>query len=140
MKECTKCHVEKPLDEFSNVKIKERIYKQSACKKCRSDYRNAKRKANPNKETLRKRIQRLKSKYGISLDTYNEIYLEQEGKCKICNEPSKKLDVDHCHNTMKIRGLLCSKCNIGLGHFKDSSESMLRAIQYLKDTNTDKSI
>jgi Recombination endonuclease VII len=77
-----------------------------------------------------------KRKYGISLDTYNDMLKTQGGVCEICEQSCKsgrRLAVDHCHTTNKVRGLLCSACNQGLGLFKDSPELMLKAIQYLKD-------
>jgi beta-N-acetylglucosaminidase len=77
----------------------------------------------------------LKKAYGISLDEYNSILLAQSGKCKICkkhySEFTIALAVDHCHNTGKIRGLLCDSCNRGLGYFKDSRDLLLEASNYL---------
>lgn len=56
----------------------------------------------------------------------------QSGKCLICNEIPKRLVVDHCHTSGKVRGLLCDHCNTGLGRFKDSPELLMAAIRYLK--------
>lgn len=56
-------------------------------------------------------------------------------KCEIC---SKQLDVpyvDHCHTTKKVRGILCNKCNFGIGHFDDNPALLESAIRYLKDKN-----
>lgn len=60
----------------------------------------------------------------------------QGGNCKICrNKPTRRrLDVDHCHDTGKIRGLLCENCNKGLGIFKDDPELFDRAKKYLVST------
>jgi hypothetical protein len=71
--------------------------------------------------------------YGIGLEEYNEILFRQNGKCAICGaEPSNKnLYIDHNHETGKVRGLLCPRCNFGLGHFKDSSVLLKSAIDYL---------
>lgn len=60
--------------------------------------------------------------------------VKQEGMCDICNStfvPWTKFHIDHCHATGKVRGLLCHNCNIGLGNFKDSKESLSKAIKYL---------
>ena len=57
----------------------------------------------------------------------------QSGHCAICiNKDKRKLAVDHCHKTGKIRGLLCSNCNQGLGMFKDNLDFLGRARNYLR--------
>jgi hypothetical protein len=59
---------------------------------------------------------------------------EQLGQdcCQICGG-YQRLSIDHDHNTGKVRGLLCSPCNIGLGGFKDNPHSLTKAIEYLKN-------
>lgn len=59
--------------------------------------------------------------------------VSQQGLCNICKKPSmgKSLALDHCHRSGKIRGLLCTKCNIGLGMFEDDPERLKAAIEYL---------
>jgi hypothetical protein len=78
---------------------------------------------------------KLKKNYGITLAQYNEMLTNQNNSCLICNtnqnELSKKLVVDHDHLTGKVRGLLCDKCNRGLGHFNDNIETLIQAIKYL---------
>lgn len=75
-------------------------------------------------------------KYGISIEEYDRMVESQKGLCKICNsfEPNRKgrLCVDHDHDTGKIRGLLCDKCNRAMGLFGDSQENLQKAIEYLK--------
>jgi len=79
-------------------------------------------------------------KYGLTLDEYITRSATQRDKCAICREPESRsyrgrtaqLAVDHDHATGRIRGLLCSKCNTGLGMFRDSPESLTRAITYLE--------
>jgi len=77
----------------------------------------------------------LKVKYGISLEEYNVLFEKQEYKCAICgiekSENGKTLHCDHNHKTGKVRGLLCFKCNTGLGNFNDNVEVLLKAISYL---------
>lgn len=81
-----------------------------------------------------KKDRNLQKTHKISLEEYNEMFEQQGGVCAICgNPPGKKmLAVDHCHTTGKIQGLLCSLCNIGLGHFKDSTFRLTSAIKYLE--------
>lgn len=75
-------------------------------------------------------------KYGITAEDFKRMYKEQNGKCKICcEEPATKrgLHVDHCHETGKVRGLLCHGCNVALGSFKDNINLLEKAIEYLKE-------
>lgn len=83
---------------------------------------------------IRQREYDLFRQYGISLSFYDDLFSVQFGKCKICNleTPGKPLHVDHCHTTGKVRGLLCTTCNRGLGHFKDNITNLEKAILYLK--------
>ena len=72
-----------------------------------------------------------------TLEAIEAIYSASDGKCAICRKPpggrkEKKLALDHCHKSMKLRGLLCTSCNTGLGAFHDDPDLMQRAIEYLK--------
>lgn len=87
------------------------------------------------KERRRERI--LKHRYGISIKEYDIMYQNQNGKCAICNEAKPYggtigLYIDHCHNSSKVRGLLCSNCNAGIGKFKESESLLMAAIEYIK--------
>jgi len=64
---------------------------------------------------------------------YETLFKEQKGVCAICNQVPKnrKLSIDHDHKTRKIRGLLCGRCNIALGFFKDNIFLLQRALNYL---------
>lgn len=87
------------------------------------------------REVARKRS--LKCLYGITLDKYNEILNSQGGVCAICkgvNKTGKSLFVDHDHKTGKVRGLLCHRCNIVLGHARDEINILEKAIDYLRIT------
>lgn len=76
-------------------------------------------------------------------DDYLALLITQNNLCAICKQPEsvinastntkpKRLAIDHCHKTGKIRGLLCHKCNVSLGSFNDSIETLQSAIDYLK--------
>lgn len=89
------------------------------------------------------RHNRYKRLYGITLEEYNLLLKTQNYVCKICHCPEtvisssrnavKYLAVDHCHDTGKIRGLLCDRCNHLLGLAKDSPTLLSSAISYLKE-------
>jgi len=73
-------------------------------------------------------------KYGITQEIVDQILLEQDNKCYICSSDfseKNRLNIDHCHQTMKVRGLLCINCNLGVGHFKDNIELLDKAIKYI---------
>ena len=75
----------------------------------------------------------------ISYKEYMQISKKQNDKCKICDKTEeqigKSLSVDHCHTTGSIRGLLCYKCNLALGHLEDSVDRLQKAIDYLTDSS-----
>lgn len=99
---------------------------QLYCKICNKEYRDT----HPRE---RKDIQ-LKLRYGISLEEYEKRVAAQNG-CDICGgecSTGRNLSVDHNHQTGKIRGLLCSKCNQGIGYFRDNIEALQNAINYLR--------
>jgi len=80
-----------------------------------------------------------KKKYGVSPEDYDTMLEEQNNKCKIClvsftTLKPHNIHVDHCHTTKKVRGLLCNLCNVGLGTFKDNTETLTNAIVYLEHT------
>lgn len=77
----------------------------------------------------------LKHRYGLAIETFLLLYEKQEFKCAICKVEliwSKQgLHVDHCHATNTLRGLLCGRCNMGLGYFKDNADVLLEAANYI---------
>lgn len=73
--------------------------------------------------------------YGLTASEYRELVEQQGDKCAICHkveETGRLLSIDHSHITKRVRGLLCSRCNRGLGSFKDSVENLQRAVKYLQ--------
>lgn len=86
------------------------------------------------------RLSHVKRLYNLDAAAYFQMVVEQENKCKICGKPetakNKKGDirplcVDHCHATGIVRGLLCNRCNSGLGNFSDNEKLLEAAKQYL---------
>ena len=145
MKTCKKCGLEKSADEFYKEKrVKDGL--QARCIECCKADAKAVFEANP--EPARKRArevdpvkvrwQRLKRKYGITQQEYEQMLESQEYKCAICgthdcgHNETPNLLVDHDHETNEVRGLLCSSCNLMLGKAQDSIDILSRAITYLK--------
>lgn len=103
------------------------------------------KKNNPDKVKKYQRISNLRTLFGIEVEDYERMLKDQDGKCAICRQPETfihhqtneiaNLAVDHCHTTGNIRKLLCKSCNNGLGLFKENIDSLINAIQYLKDHN-----
>lgn len=76
------------------------------------------------------------NRHGVSKDWYENQFKLQAGVCAICkNQCIKSLSIDHCHNTGKVRGLLCMRCNVSLGNFYDDINLLESAITYLKEHN-----
>jgi hypothetical protein len=108
--------------------------KWRTCKDCKKIYTE--------KRKIYQKNIRLISEYGITIDDYNLMLLEQNHVCCICKKHEniihyktkmpKELSVDHCHSTGKVRGLLCSKCNIVIGNALDDISILESAILYLK--------
>ena len=80
-----------------------------------------------------KRDTHLRSRYGVSLDEWEEMYDQQLGRCAICRQifADEGPHLDHDSSTGQVRGLLCRLCNVGLGHFRENPNYLNQAIQYL---------
>ena len=109
-KTCSKCHNLFPIAAFDFNTVGDGY--QTACKSCR-------------------RILKILSEYSISMEKYLDLISSHNGQCGICKDFAP-LVVDHCHNSNKVRGLLCNNCNLGLGHFKDEVERLWAAARYLQ--------
>jgi hypothetical protein len=140
LKTCTRCSSVKEENEFTKCTITSSGYR-SYCKSCNNEYYAKRRieKYDQVREYERKfhKQRRLKHTYGITEDELNLLYKKQGNKCAICNT-NTKLVIDHCHTTGLVRGLLCSPCNIGLGHYNDDVSRLENAIKYLNKTNETK--
>lgn len=145
-KKCTRCKEYHMLGNFG-VNKEGKLQLQSWCRYCQRQYlknyasqpeirikvlREAREYGRNNK--LRRRDRDLKNKYGISLEQYNDILNLQGGGCKLCGNKMKKdaLNTDHCHETGRIRGILCWMCNTALGTLGDNIVGLEKAMKYLK--------
>lgn len=93
------------------------------------------REANPERARNHVRRSHLKNKFGITPEQYDEMVALQGGGCAICGGRQPHgvlLSIDHDHETNKVRGLLCVRCNRGIGAFRDNVGVLLRATEYLK--------
>jgi len=137
MKICKKCKESKDLSKFTKRKNGKNGLK-SICAVCERKYHKEYRASRPNWW----RKYGIFNKFNLTLDQYDDILLKQNSVCAICKNPEtakrknsnevKYLAVDHCHKTGKIRGLLCSLCNTGIGKLKDDIKILENAIEYLK--------
>ena len=125
MQTCRKCGQSKELDQFQYRKDTKKH--RSECKPCRAARKSEWQKGTP--EFSRNRT--LKYKYGITIEDYERMLVEQNHQCYICNAETK-LVVDHCHESGKVRGLLCHQCNIMLGMAKDNPAILRLAANYLE--------
>ena len=78
----------------------------------------------------------IQKKFGITSELYAEMLDLQGGACAICkglNPSGKRLSIDHCHKTGRVRGLLCVKCNTVLGQADDDVAILMAAIKYLSE-------
>lgn len=152
---CGRCGCEKSLADFYK-RTDRRGGPRSTCKSCCNaqsrEWNRAKRahmrelnkawrEANPQRVVDHDRNRKLK-KYGLTVDDYEALLRGQGGVCAICLEspqptagPNRNgiLFVDHCHDTGKVRGLLCQKCNTAIGYLRDDPEITARASAYLSN-------
>lgn len=124
---CTECGVFKLASEFqleNNVKAFGGVTMRAQCRPCR--------------EHIKWKTFIIRT-YGITAEDYYNMLAAQDNKCAVCESEevnnsrvsSNKLFIDHCHDTGKVRGLLCSKCNHGIGLLNDDTALLQKAIEYL---------
>ena len=160
VKTCKKCLQTKPVEKFYIRKDNGNL--SGACRQCLNEKQNEWRRNNPEarraterKTAAKNRIRRneqarqrskdhpekklncrLKREYGINLSILESIKEYQSYKCAICNKDllGKNLHIDHDHETGKIRGLLCSQCNVGIGMLNDNPILLRDAARYLEES------
>ena len=163
MKQCSKCGEQKPLSDFHKKKANKDGL-QNACKSCRvfennnqyiknkpkrllwqKDYYENNTESVKNRGKDWRKTNKNHSKnydlmrnYGITSDQKQKMIEHQNNNCAICHtefKNAKSAHVDHCHTTGKVRAILCSGCNTGLGLFKESQENLKSAQKYLQKYN-----
>ena len=149
MKVCRKCKVEKSYSEFhiSQQGVKGPIYK-SQCKVCvrkrqvekynnlTDEQKKQRREGNPCNTFEYRQQYNLRTRFGLTTEAFSAMIVEQNSTCKICGvgfEEKVKPQIDHNHETGKVRGLLCRNCNTSLGLLKENTETLRSMINYLND-------
>lgn len=129
MKQCSSCKEFKSSNAFYT--------NTSRCKLCdkKASIKYRENNSKGFKKSSHKR--RLKHSYGLDYENYLNLLEKQNGVCAICEKDNKNwnMAVDHCHETGKIRGLLCNTCNRAIGLFKDDPALLNKAIKYLSVTH-----
>jgi len=131
-KSCIGCSTTKDITGFGIDKSKPDGF-NSYCKECIAKRNKDRRKADPRKQE----DCRLRKAYGITLEEYEQMVEDRNGLCDGCKEApasgyNKGLYVDHCHETGKVRGILCQQCNTALGMVRDRVETLHNLIAYLR--------
>ena len=136
LRKCRECGTEAwksiDLDLFVKAGGRNKFGRYNICKRCYSVDDNTIKHNN----SLKRRC----SKFNITVEQYHQMVKEQSNSCAICKKHKddfagrgNSFHIDHCHDTGKVRGLLCSNCNTGLGHFKDDIIALEKAIEYIKN-------
>ena len=135
MKQCNQCKQTLPLESFYKKSAKRVLksgqpatywYTRAKCIDCTLEYDRNKKHSGAY----------IHPKYGITPEQFTTMMAEQNNSCAICGieaeDYGKRFCIDHCHTSGTVRGLLCMHCNTALGHFRDSTESLRRAVHYLE--------
>jgi hypothetical protein len=129
-KTCPKCGEEKAIDDF--------YFQRRTCKPCVREHQQRFRDADPDYN----RNRNLQRRYGIDVEEYRNLIADHNFACGICKveipetiayKGKRSGVVDHNHETGDIRGILCQKCNLVLGHARENTDILYRAIVYLSE-------
>lgn len=141
LKRCSKCREAKPETEFHTYQARGETRLMAKCKTCHQAVAEDWNRRNPERRRelraaygKRNRRRNRARQYGLTVEELDAMEAAQGGRCLICREPAEKLAIDHCHTTGKVRGLLCTPCNKGLGHFRDQPARLIAAALYLGGT------
>jgi hypothetical protein len=130
---CTTCREVKPVTAFAMRTDTKVPRVRSCCRQCLTTRATAKnREAHTDAQMYW--WARSIAKYGMTPESWAEMFAAQGFRCAICDvdaNGAKRFHVDHCHETGLVRGILCTKCNVGIGGLKDDPRIVLRAYQYL---------
>ncbi len=141
MKQCIKCKKIKPTEGFyPNRSVKSGL--QSWCKECHKLRTREWRKLKFKKLGITQTDFNRQKRFGVTPSQYKAMIITQNNVCAICgleetaqqNGKTRPLSVDHCHESKNVRGLLCGKCNTGLGSFRDNLDLLASAASYLINT------
>lgn len=133
-KTCPACKESKPHGDF-NKSIARADGLQTECRICKASRDKKYHEKNRDKIIERKsrpenRLNRKAKQYGISSQELSDLIISSSGLCQICKE-KPGTHIDHCHETNKVRGILCTQCNVGLGMFRDNPKFLQSAGNYL---------
>jgi len=132
---CSSCRQEFPLSGFDQNRA-QRDGLHNQCRTCAAAARKKSQlKDLPRWREYQKSWNR-KARYGLTDEEFARMTVKAGGRCEVCGdeprEPFMRLDIDHCHASGKVRGLLCRPCNTALGAVRDEPKRLLALIKYLE--------
>lgn len=130
---CSRCQEVKPVIDFSKS-VRKIGGLEDACKPCHRERTRQHRQKDRTQTNLYAKFHRHRNLIGFSREVFEVTFEAQKGCCKICGdklEHPKHIHVDHCHTTNVFRGILCNRCNVGLGYFRDNPEILRKAADYV---------
>lgn len=136
-KRCPRCKETKPRS--THFGVRKNGYTKSLCRECEAQKVREWRDSNPDIAAASAKRATFR-RFNMTEEDWHEALEAQGGGCAICGraraDRNRRLLVDHCHTTGLVRGLLCSRCNVGLGMFAEEPERMIKAIEYLEAWKT----